>query len=212
MSKKRRIRKKTRLELADPDLTRRSDRQCAVRNSARAVTERLPKKRQEFIRNIAGHEWVRQFPSDADEAAFEKEGRRWDRLRRQFLREAANPLELHLFASNWNCDGGSQPIHQIVANPHCDAGTALWLYWENDPYFYQAYRYIQDAEGWEQQWLRILRSIERRFRRNDFATSQIPFDPEPWITDRYADAEWVVHEIPEVLHHPIVARKRRKRA
>ncbi len=27
-----------------------------------------------------------------------------------------------------------------------------------------------------------------------------------------ADAEWVVHEIPEVLHHPIVARKRRKRA
>lgn len=207
MTKKQSVRQKTPRERADPDLERlpkEQKRRYEIRQNAHAVTERLPKERQEFIRNIAGHAWIGRFPSDADDAAFEKESRRWKRLRHQFLREAANPLELHLFAANWNCDGGSRHIYQIVTNPRCDAGTALWLYWENDPYFYQGYRYIKDAEGWKQSWLRILRSIERRFHRNDFATAGIPFGPEPWVRDRDADAERVVHDIPEVMYHPIV--------
>ena len=207
---KRRIRKKTKKELADPELASRSQRQHKIRTAAHATTNKLSSKRRKFILNMTG-EWTFHLSDDADDSEFERESRKWERARREFLKTATNPLELHLFASNWNSDAGEEPVYRIVKHQHCDAGTALWLYWENDPYYYQVFEYVKDADSWEYQWLRISRLIERRFRRGDFATAKIPFDPEPWITDRYADAEWVVHEIPEIMHRPVKPRKRRKR-
>ncbi len=209
MAKKRRVRKKTPAELADQALKRRSQRQHMIRTAAHAATDRLPKKRADFIRNVAGDYWVSDF-HDADEEAFERESRKWNRLRTQFLRDCEEPLEFHLFAAIWNCDRGIAPLQRILKSDYCDAGTALWLYWENDPYFYQAYQYVKDAEGWEREWLQVSRAIERRFRRNDFATSKVPFDPEPWVTDKYADADWVVHQIPDVMYVP-TGKPRRKR-
>ena len=211
MAKKLRVRMKTPQELADAEFQRRTQRQIKIRKQANAATDRLSKKRREFVLNIAAYHWVSSLPPDADEATHKKEERRWAKLRNEFLREADNPLELHLFAFNWNCDEGPRPIQHIVRSPHCDAGTALWLYWENDPYFYQSFQKIQDADGWDQEWLRIMRSIERRFIRGDFTTAKIPFDPEPWVTDKYADAEWAVREIPQVMYNPVTTRRRRKR-
>jgi hypothetical protein len=211
MAIKRRARKKSSKELASADFKRRTKSERAIRRRAHAATERLPKRRREFVLDLVGHAWVSQFLSDDDDAAFEKESRRRQKLRQQFLSEATNPLELHLFASEFNCDEGPGPIYMIVTHPHCDAGTALWLYWENDPYCWQAYRTAQDADGEERTWVRIMRAIERRIRRDDFATAKVPFDPEPWVTDRYADAEWVVHDIPKEMYRPIEAGKPKKR-
>ena len=211
MTTKRRIRKKTPAELADAELRLRSQRQHEIRAAAHSVCDRLSHKRRSFILDIADNRWIERVDFEWDSPAFQKERRHWEKLRKQFLREATNPIELHMFASNWNCDRGSRPIDQIVRNPKCDAGTALWLYWENDPYFYQAYQGIHDADDEETAaWLRISRAIERRFLRNDFATSKIPFDPEPWITDEYAESEWVVHQIPEVMQQPVVPRGRKR--
>src|SRR5204863_2470836 len=111
------------------------------------------------------------------------------RGRSRFLRVAKSPVELHYFSLHWNCDSGPGPIHKIVTNSRCDAGTALRLYWLNDPYFYQEYRLLRDCPESEQPWLRILRAIERRFLRNDFLTAKIPFDPQPWAESRHSDAE-----------------------
>lgn len=211
MAKKRRIRKKTAAELADAEFRQKSNRKVAIRTAAHAVCKRLSKKRAAFILDIADNAWTQRIDYDWGSPQFEKEERHWTKLRKQFLRDATDPIELHMFASNWNCDRGPTPIQQIIKQPHCDAGTALWLYWDNDPYFYQAYRLLSDADDEETgAWLRISRNIERRFRRGDFATSRIPFDPEPWVTDRYAESEWVAHKIPDVMYRPVVPRGRKK--
>src|SRR5262245_26699988 len=64
---------------------------------------------------------------------------------KDFLRSASSPDELHLFAENWNWDGGIAPLLQLVRNPHCDAGTALTIFWRGCPEdFYSSYRTPKD--------------------------------------------------------------------
>lgn len=116
-----------------------------------------------------------------------------------------DPLELHAFVSNWNCDRGVEPLLVVVKNRACDAGTALWLYWGNDPYFYSRYATIDDARGDEERVMfDFFRFIEHRMACNDFATSRVPFDPQPWIEPKHHDATWAVHKIPESMFKAII--------
>lgn len=122
----------------------------------------------------------------------------------QVLAGCCSPLELHAFASNWNCDRGVEVLMEIVRNPNCDAGTALWLYWENDPYFYCQYASASDAKGNEERLMcDVMRTIESRILANDFATCDIPFDPTAWVESKYDDAAWVKHKIPQPMYNPI---------
>ena len=120
------------------------------------------------------------------------------------LADSIDPIELHVFASNWNCDRGVEPLLEIVQHKVCDAGTALWLYWDNDPYFYLPYRSVNDADDDETRtMLQLSRTVEDRISANNFKTSTVPFDPRPWINEKYAAASWAVHTIPAVMYHPI---------
>lgn len=212
MTKKRMVRKLTPKELANPERLDRQRRQLEIRKQIYAAGDRLAKKRREFILSIASDAHAPMLHEAATEEDYLKEGRRLAKLRLTFLRDTTNPLELHLFATNWNCDAdeGVQPLYKIATHANCDAGTALWLYWEQDPYFAMAFRTVKDADAWQELFVKLSRTIERRFIRNDFATAKIPFDPTPWVTDKYDKSEWVAHKIPDVMYKPISAKKRAK--
>ena len=191
MENTKRVRKKTAGELADPELRRRLNRQKEILQASLDACDVLAARRKKFIQDIANNPAISG--------------------RSRFLREARSPVELHYFSLYWNCDRGPGPIHKIVTHSHCDAGTVLRLYWLNDPYYYQKYRLIRDCPESERPWLRILRFIERRFLRNDFVTAKVPFNPEPWVKPRNADAKGAIHEIPEAMFEPIHSRKKVKR-
>lgn len=116
------------------------------------------------------------------------------------LDNIADPLELHLFASNWNCDQGVDPLLSIVRHECCDAGTALWLYWDNDPYFYLSDPILtQEGDGETKQMVQLLRGVEERFLSDNFATRRIPFDPSSWIEDEHGAGR----AFPEAMYRSI---------
>jgi len=201
-------RKKTKAELASPEYLDRSEQQHAVDRLSDSFCDRLPQKRRQFFSDVGNGTWVDRFDhsDDEDEVKFEQECRKWNELRDNFLKEATDPLELHCFCCNWNCDKGLSPLLKVVKHAHCDAGTALRLYWHNDPYWYQDYRTLNECpEGDEREMLQILRTIERRFKRDDFATKRFPFDPTPWLRDDLEES--AVHKMPAIMRIPIVARR-----
>ena len=200
MAKK--VRKKTKSELASTKIRDRSKHQAAVLTQSYRAAEKLSKKRNQFILDIAAEAWAHRFEEVDDYAAYQREARKWKKERTAFLIEASKPLELHWFTCNWNAGGGLKPLSKIVKNEYCDAGTALRLYWINDPYYYQEYATISECPYEEEQdMLRILRAIERRFKRADFRTARIPFDPTPWIEDKYLAS--AIHQMPDVMREPV---------
>ena len=205
----KRVRKKTKAELASPKFRDRSKYQAAVLMDAYRACDKLSKKRHQFILDIADNHWVNRFENMDDHKAYDRETRIWNRLRSEFLRDTTKPLELHCFTCNWNAGRGLKPLLKIIKNKNCDAGTALRLYWINDPYFYQEYATIGECSYEEErEMLRILRAIERRFKADDFATKRIPFDPTPWIDDKYIES--AVHVMPDVMRGPIKTRTKKR--
>lgn len=176
------LRMKTPEEIAELRL-----RSLAKQNAIRAthsVCEKLSAERFQFIRSCA---------AEGNTAT---------------LQTCSDPLELHAFASNWNCDRGVEPILEIVRHRACDAGTALWLYWGNDPYYYTRYAAIGDVSDEDERViLDLLRTIEHRIAAQDFATSSVPFDPQAWIEAKYHNATWAVRKIPETMFSAIVPTK-----
>ncbi len=206
----KRIRKKTKAELASPEFRDRSQHQSAVLMDAYHACDKLSKTRNQFILDIADNHWMNRIEDADDHAAFDRASRTWNKLRSEFLRDATKPLELHCFTCNWNAGRGLKPLAKIVKNDYCDAGTALRLYWINDPYYYQEYATIGECPyDEEREMLRILRAIERRFKADDFATERIPFDPTPWIDDKYLES--AVHVMPDVMRAPIKTRSKNRR-
>ena len=200
----KRVQKKTKSELASPKFHDRSAHQSSVLMASYHVCDKLSKTRRQFILDIANNHWIGRFENIEDDAALKRELRKWDKLRASFLREATIPLELHWFTCNWNADRGSAPLREIVKNNHCDAGTALRLYWINDPYYYRDHLTIGECRHDEERGiLRVLRTIERRFKLDNFATRHIPFDPTPWIDGDRSHSS--AHEVPITMHGQVVA-------
>lgn len=176
------LRMKTPEEIAQ--MREKSVAQAKVIHATHAVCEELPADRLQYIRSCA---------ADGDA---------------KILVKCNDPLELHAFVSNWNCDRGVEPLLEVLKNRACDAGTALWLYWGNDPYFYTRYATIDDASDDEERVMfDFFRIIEHRMACNDFATSRVPFDPQPWIETKYHNATWAIRKIPAYMFITIVPTK-----
>jgi len=146
-----------------------------------AVTKTLKKSQIEAVSYVAGR-WgpdVYSLPEDE----FEEYQKACDLKRSAFLKECTDSIELHLFYTLWNPDDGPSGIDKIIKNPNCDAGTALRAYWEHEPYFYRRFGAIKDADPIHKDSYRLIRSIESKFKKGDFASKKIPFDPTPWIRD-----------------------------
>ncbi|MCH9655565.1 MAG: DUF4274 domain-containing protein [Planctomycetes bacterium] len=186
----KRVRKKTKTELADPTFRKRVSSQSEVLLRAYAECEKLSKSRLQFIYDLAEGAWVNRFVNLDDDVAFEKESRRWAKLRREFVNTVEKPREIHCFTCLYSADQGIKPLIRMMKHPSCDAGTALRLFWIYDPAYYSDYRTISECpDDEEQDVMRLLRTIKRRFKQNDFKTNKIYFDPEPWIEAGDLDLE-----------------------
>ena len=109
----KRIRKKTKTELSSPEFLDRSKLQALVSGKAYNIGKRLSKTRQQFVLDIANSDWVHRFEELDDPKAWEREERKWRKLRNAFLKDTIKPLEIHWFACNWNCDQGVKPLLKI---------------------------------------------------------------------------------------------------
>jgi len=143
-----------------------------------AVTKALKKGRIKEVWYVAGQWGPEVYALPRDE--FDEYQTACDRKRIAFLKECTDPIELHLFYTLWNPDDVSD-IQKVVKNSNCDAGTALRVYWEQEPYFYRRYGAIKDADPIHRENYRLIRSIETKFKKDEFASKKIPFDPTPWI-------------------------------
>lgn len=128
-----------------------------------------------------------------------------DRTRAAWLRAATDPRELHHFAENWHWDGGGgKQLLPLVANPHCDAGTLLLLFWYGggeDMYFqYDAVKDVDDP--FDREVHRVLRRIEKRLVAGDYASARIRFDPSPFVSMRDRCDEFA-RPVPEALYRPV---------
>ena len=120
----KRIRKRTKAELKalESEFERRDRAVAKVMNASLRACKSVTKSKREYIRQIATGDWMDDLDPNVDEfEALEL----WDRQLVTFLRECANPFELHLFVYGWNWDnGGEKSLQKIVKNDSCDAGTA----------------------------------------------------------------------------------------
>lgn len=200
MAKK--VRKKTKAELADPAFRERAATQGDVLVQSLAECDRLSKTRHQFVLDVAAYNWMHRFPDVDDDVAFRRESRTWAKKRREFITDVEKPLEIHCFTCNYNADAGLKPLVKLVKNHACDAGTALRLFWINDPVYYSQYETISECPNPEEQdGMRLLRAIRQRFKRRDFKSSKIYFDPTPWLHDDDVDLE--VLDLPEPMLSPI---------
>ena len=204
------VRKKTKKELAEPAFRKRMASQAEVLIRSAAECEKLSQARLQFICNLSAGDWISHFAEIDDDAAFEKESRRWDQLRREFLKTVEKHREIHCFTCHYNADQGLKPLIRMMKNPACDAGTALRLFWLYDPFFYSEYRTISECPDEEMQdAMRLLRTIKLRFKKNDFQSKKIYFDPEPWIPADDVDLE--VLQLPETMLQAVPGTKRGRR-
>ncbi|QDT97407.1 DUF4274 domain-containing protein [Gimesia aquarii] len=189
MAKK--VRKKTKAELADPAFRKRATTQSKVLTLSYSECDKLAKSRHQYILDVAASEWINRFESIDDDAAFEKECRKWDKLRREFVKSVSKPLDIHCFTCNYDASNGMKPLIQLGKHPSCDAGTALRLFWVYEPVFYYSqYATISEcAYEEDQDAMRLLKAIERRFKKSNFKTHKIYFDPKPWLEACEVDLE-----------------------
>ncbi len=203
-----RVRKKTKAELASPAFKKQSAAKAEVLTLSYAQCEKLSKSRRQYVLDVADDQWWDRLPDTDDDRAVARERRRWSKLRRQFVETADKPLEIHCFTCNYNAERGMAPLIKLMKNPSCDAGTALRLYWINDPYYCSAYKTISECPYSEvQDSMRLLRTIKHRFENEGFTSRKIPFDPAPWLTDGERSADML--GLPEVMLSAVAPRSRR---
>ncbi|MDB2686330.1 DUF4274 domain-containing protein [Mariniblastus sp.] len=205
----KRIRKRTKAELKalESEFERRDRAVSRVMNASMRACKSVTKSKRKYIHQIVTGDWMDGLDPDIGEfEALEL----WDRQLEAFLRECANPFELHLFVNGWNWDdGGEKSLRKLVKNDSCDAGTALLLYWMTNPEYYLEYRIISDCPEHNREPLQLSRFIEGKFKRDGFSSRLIPFDPTPWITNEYDD--YAVRKIPAIMFDPIVTTRIRKK-
>jgi len=162
------------------------------------------KRRQELMRLV--HEGGEEL-SEAIARGEQETKRHLEKIHREiseFLKTCTDKEELDFFAENWTRDGREKPIHELVANPHVDAGTLLRLYWYSDPeFFFTECRSAEElTDVTERDIFITLERIERRLTGSEYKTATIPFDPGPHITMRDRRSE-LARPIPDVMYQRI---------
>lgn len=101
------------------------------------------------------------------------------------IKKLKRPEEIHFFVKYFNKDGQANILGQIVNNPICDAGTALYIYYSLDPaYFYEKFANEKDIKReYEQEIYRILKNIEKKFVGGFYKNCSISYDPSYHFND-----------------------------
>lgn len=208
---KRVVKKKSKRRSADARWKQIDKQRSEIVEKANKLCLRsVSKKRLELILDVSRGLWIDRLKKH-DCELFEKEMNRWNRIEQEFVRETTSPFELHLYLVNKNPDDGVHGYRTVAKHQYCDAGTALFLYWGLNPYYYLEYRLLRDAHEVQQETMKILRGLERRFRRGDFKTHKISFDPAPFAADTRNIPPEPAYKIPEIMFEAVGPSPRKKR-
>jgi hypothetical protein len=89
--------------------------------------------------------------------------------------------ELHQFALNHNINDGVAPVFAVLANPYCDAGTALYEYWLCWPGF-DGLEPRADRADLSPDLDALRAEIIRRLESRTFSSALIRFDPREGLS------------------------------
>lgn len=87
-----------------------------------------------------------------------------------------NTVELHDYAENLNWDYGIGRVFAILNNPEVDRGTALMLYWRNQPYHHAKYKTKKEASKVNLKGYELHLEAERILLNRNFKTYDYPFN------------------------------------
>ena len=111
----------------------------------------------------------------------------WKSCRAKLMSSIEHPMELHLYATNYNWDGGFEELKEVLDHPKCDKATALLIYAMGSPgFFYRKLEKNAALRPYEQDVWDFLREIEQRIRNEEFQSGRVAFDPRKHVgTDLY---------------------------
>lgn len=133
---------------------------------------------------------------DEDEATFQA---RWDRV----FAALASPEELYLFAAESHPAQEVDEWRQLLANPWCDKGTALLVFWRNSPVgHFGAEQPTSRDYGFE--GYQLVYEIAERYLAGAFPFARVRFDPASFkgfsFLSRHAPA--ALERVPLPLRSP----------
>lgn len=88
------------------------------------------------------------------------------------------PEELHQLAWNYNWDDGVETMRQVALNPLSDQGTALLIYWYNQPGWIYQYAIREEVPEWAVDSFDLAKEIESRYLTGFYTQSDFFFDPQ----------------------------------
>lgn len=109
------------------------------------------------------------------------------------------PAAWHQVVHHYNWDDGVGPLEWIAANPKCDRGTALFIYWRASPEHYIAFKSRKardEVAAANRATYDLVCNIEERFARGFYQASEIAYDPKS--DDPNPDG----HGLPSEMTHP----------
>lgn len=117
-----------------------------------------------------------------------------------------NAAEQYYLTDIYNWDDGPIVLQWIIDSPKCDKGTAAKIFWNAEPDYYFDFT-AETIDEYEKDVWNLLQSILRRFRANDFSSSQFKFIPseEGYKTDWSTNFD--IWEIPKELKNGINGKK-----
>lgn len=142
----------------------------------------LSPDRLQLIADLANDEWIRRIDRAAElpRAQFLALCAEWDARLDEFLDTVRDPLELHLFADQWNWTADDyEPLERVAANPACERATALLLFWRGQAEDYVGWGPREDAAESEHQrrGYRFVETLQRRLLAGEFVVGDIWYDP-----------------------------------
>ena len=88
---------------------------------------------------------------------------------------------------------------QLVANPHCEAATALLIYWRAQPQDFSEYANVGDVPDHERPIFELVKLIQERYAQEAFPVSEVFYDPR----DEYGGLD----EIEDSINHRCIPRQ-----
>lgn len=87
--------------------------------------------------------------------------------------------ELHYLvqALNWDDEKTADAIRWVIRQSACDLGTALYIYWMNEPSFWKKAEAENDIPAWGKESYELHKDLEARLLAGSFIKRAIAFDP-----------------------------------
>jgi hypothetical protein len=100
--------------------------------------------------------------------------------------------ELLQFVLNYDPNDGLAPLWTIIRSEHCDAGTALLVYWLNDEFALNRHGLGRKPDmNWD--GVGLIEEIEQRYLTGFYRARNIRFDPLEFMGWSYVKVRLLIH-------------------